>query len=51
MKLADGYYGAADMFEFNSRYTRFPRGYGLPGGVWKSSMPLIVKDLYNSRAF
>ncbi len=51
MRLRDGYYGTAEMFEFNSRYTRFPRGYGLPGRVWKSGMPLIVKDLYNSRSF
>ena len=35
MRLADGYYGTADMFEFNSRHTHFPRGYGLPGRVWK----------------
>ena len=31
MRLVDGYYGTADMFEFNSRHTRFPRGFGLPG--------------------
>jgi hypothetical protein len=40
MRLVDGYFGTADMFEFNSRHTRFPRGYGLPGGVWKSNMPV-----------
>jgi hypothetical protein len=51
MRLVDGYYGTADMFEFNSRYTRFPRGFGLPGRVWKSNMPLIVKDLFRSTAF
>ena len=39
MRLVDGYYGTADMFEFNSRHTRFPRGFGLPGRVWKSGMP------------
>jgi hypothetical protein len=51
MRLVDGYYGTAEMFEFNSRHTRFPRGFGLPGRVWKSNMPLLVKDLYNSKAF
>ena len=51
MRLVDGYYGTADMFEFNSRYTRFPRGFGLPGRVWKSNMPLIAKDLFRSTAF
>jgi hypothetical protein len=51
MRLVDGYYGTADMFEFNSKYTKFPRGFGLPGRVWKANMPLIVKDLYRSQSF
>ena len=51
MRLVDGYYGTADMFEFNSRHTRFPRGFGLPGRVWKNSMPLIARDLFRSTAF
>jgi hypothetical protein len=51
LRLVDGYYGPAVMFEFNSRHTGFPRGYGLPGRVWKSNMPLIVKDLQDSRVF
>ena len=51
MRLVDGYYGTAEMFEFNSRHTRFPRGFGLPGRVWKYNAPLIVKDLFHSQAF
>ena len=51
MGLVDGYYGTADMFEFNSRHTKFPRGFGLPGRTWKANMPLIVRDLYNSKGF
>jgi hypothetical protein len=51
MALVDGYYGTADMFEFNSRHTRFPRGFGLPGRTWKAGMPLIMKDLHNSKRF
>ena len=51
MGLVDGYYGTADMFEFNSRHTKFPRGFGLPGRVWKAGTPLIIKDLHNSRQF
>jgi hypothetical protein len=39
------------MFEFNSRRTKFPRGYGLPGRVWKSQLPLIANDLEHSKAF
>jgi len=51
MTLVDGYYGSAEMFEFNSRHTKFPRGFGLPGRVWKLNMPLIIKDLYHSKTF
>jgi hypothetical protein len=51
MGLVDGYYGTADMFEFNSRHTRFPRGFGLPGRTWKAGMPIIIKDLHNSKQF
>ena len=49
--LVDGYYGTAGAFEFNSRHTRFPRGYGLPGRAWKAGMPLIIKDLHNAKQF
>ena len=51
MGLVDGYYGTADMFEFNSRHTRFPRGFGLPGRTWKANMPLIITDLHNAKRF
>ena len=51
MRLVDGYYGTADMFEFNSRHTKFPRGFGLPGRTWKAGTPLIIKDLHNSKQF
>ena len=51
MGLVDGYYGTADMFEFNSRHTKFPRGFGLPGRAWKAGMPLIIKDLHNAKSF
>jgi hypothetical protein len=51
MGLVDGYYGTADMFEFNSRHTKFPRGFGLPGRTWKAGMPLIIKDLHDSKRF
>src|SRR5262249_13860276 len=51
MGLVDGYYGTADMFEFNSRHTKFPRGFGLPGRTWKAGTPIIIKDLHNAQHF
>jgi hypothetical protein len=51
MGLVDGYYGTADMFEFNSRHTRFPRGFGLPGRTWKAGMPLLIRDLHDTKSF
>jgi hypothetical protein len=51
LQLMDGYYGAAETFEFNARHTKFLRGYGLPGRVWKANAPVIVKDLVTSTAF
>jgi hypothetical protein len=51
MRLFGGYYGTADMFELDSRYTRFPRGYGLPGRVWKMNMPAVANDLSSFKSF
>lgn len=51
MALVDGYCGTADMFEFNSRHMKFPKGFGLSGRAWKVGMPLIIKDFHNSEAF
>ena len=51
MRLFGGYYGTADTFELDSRYTRFPRGYGLPGRVWKMNMPAIASDLSSFKSF
>jgi hypothetical protein len=51
MRLVGGCYENAEAFAFDARHTRFLRGYGLPGRAWKSRMPLIVKDLFNSRTF
>ena len=45
LKLDDGYYGAAKHFEWVSKHTQFPRGQGLPGGVWAASTPLLLRDL------
>jgi hypothetical protein len=51
MRLFGGYYDTADMFELDSRYTRFPRGYGLPGRVWKTNMPAVANDLSSFKSF
>ncbi len=45
LRLDDGYYGAARHFEWISRHTQFPPGQGLPGGVWASKMPMMMRDL------
>ncbi len=49
--LVDGYYGTAATFEFNSRHTTFPRGYGLAGRAWKAGFPVIISALGGSRKF
>ena len=51
MTLVDGYYGAAKDFEFNSRHTKFLRGYGLPGRAWKADGPVLIKDIGQARQF
>jgi hypothetical protein len=51
MGLVDGYYGIAESFEYVSRRTLFRPGFGLPGMVWKSGMPVIMGDLWNSENF
>jgi hypothetical protein len=51
LSLVDGYYATADTFEFNSRHTTFPRGYGLPGRAWKADGPVILGELGESRKF
>ncbi|EAU41639.1 hypothetical protein FP2506_14439 [Fulvimarina pelagi HTCC2506] len=45
LMLDDGYYGAAKQFEWVSKHTHFPRGQGLPGGVWAASAPMLMRDL------
>ncbi|WP_416900215.1 MAG: GAF domain-containing protein [Minwuia sp.] len=51
MSLADGYYGSAQHFEWISRRTQFPMGQGLPGRVWESGQPCLIRDLGNSHRF
>lgn len=51
MVLDDGYYGAAKHFEWVSQHTHFPRGQGLPGGVWAASTPMLFRDLGSGYRF
>lgn len=51
LALEDGYYGAAKHFEWVSQHTQFPRGQGLPGGVWASQTPILMRDLGSGYRF
>jgi len=51
MELVDGYYGKMESFAFASKNTKIKRAEGLPGIVWSTSMPLIIKDLGESETF
>lgn len=51
LSLDDGYYGAARHFEWVSQHTQFPRGQGLPGGVWASNSPILMRDLGSGYKF
>jgi hypothetical protein len=51
MGLHDGYYGGAELFEMTSRTVSFGKGFGLPGTVWETGMPVLMRDLYLSDRF
>lgn len=51
LMLEDGYYGAAKHFEWISQHTHFPRGQGLPGGVWAANRPIMMRDLGSGYKF
>lgn len=51
LHLDDGYYGAAKHFEWVSQHTQFPKGQGLPGGVWSSETPILMRDLGSGYRF
>jgi len=49
--LVDGYFGTAEYFAMFSQTMKFRQGFGLPGLVWQTGMPLIMKDLGRSHVF
>ncbi len=51
LAVIDGYYGSLNNFEFISRKTRFMKGMGLPGLVWKHKQPVLMMDLKNTAEF
>lgn len=51
LMLDDGYYGAAKHFEWVSQHTHFPKGQGLPGGVWAAQTPMLFRDLGSGYRF
>ncbi|MCB1536805.1 MAG: GAF domain-containing protein [Rhodoblastus sp.] len=49
MELDDGYYGAAEVFEWTARHVNFGKGVGLPGLAWSSGAPVILERLIAPR--
>jgi hypothetical protein len=51
MGLVEGYFGIAESFRWVAANTRFMRGFGLPGLVWQSGQPEVMRDMVNSSRF
>lgn len=51
LSISDGHYAGLPSFEYITRYTRFPKGAGVPGGVWKSGLARVARKLDKSSAF
>ncbi|MEP3478991.1 MAG: hypothetical protein ABJZ55_07075 [Fuerstiella sp.] len=51
LAIINGHYSGLPSFEYITRYTRFPKGAGLPGGVWKSGVAKVANKLEKSSAF
>ncbi len=45
LSVMDGYYGSLKHFEQVSRQLSMPKGYGLPGMVWQTRMPILIEDI------
>ena len=51
LSVSSGYYSGLKSFEFISRHVKFPKGAGLPGGVWKTGQPRLASDLSHNQRF
>ncbi|MCC0006386.1 MAG: GAF domain-containing protein [Methylobacteriaceae bacterium] len=49
LALSDGYYGAAEVFEWTARHVSFGKGVGLPGLAWSTGAPVIMERLIAPR--
>lgn len=51
LSVTSGHYAGLPSFEFITAYTRFPKGAGVPGNVWKTGLPILAQELDKSSAF
>lgn len=51
LAVTSGHYAGLPSFEFITRYTRFPKGAGLPGMVWKLGVAQLAQNLDTSSGF
>lgn len=51
LAVTSGHYTGLPSFEFITRYTRFPKGAGLPGMVWKLGVAQLAQNLETSSGF
>lgn len=51
LTLGSSFYAGMPRFEKISQYVQFPKGSGLPGGVWESTSPNLLTGLATSKSF
>ena len=51
LAVSASHYAGLESFEFITRYTRFPKGAGVPGRVWQSGLPYLLQKLGHSDSF
>ena len=51
LSLSDGYYAGLERLERISAYVNFPKGAGLPGVCWETSLATIVPDVAKAKGF
>lgn len=51
LHMLDGYYGALQEFETQSRQISFSKGQGIPGMAWDTAMPVLAEDIGESSEF